>query len=141
MRFIRELKNRNINLLRATEWVVSLCTLVGGVYLFSPLYDISQGLEHASAFAMSLVHPAFLALWASILLVGALLVIAGLIINKPQLKSIGWFAMLLARFFQILTTWLAVGLLPIFWIYPFTVMLVMLVLWMNARDEVMHNGD
>lgn len=139
MRIIRVLTGSKFNPVRAIEWVVALCTLIGGAYLFSPLYDFSVG--HASAFALALAHPAIMALWASILLVGSLLVIAGLIINRPQLKSIGWFAMLLARFFQILTTWLMAGFYPIFWIYPFTVMLVMLLLWINARHEVFRNGN
>lgn len=125
--------------IRIIEWVVAICTFLGGLYLFSPLYAYSQYINGTSAVIATLTHPALIALWAVILLFGAAFVIIGLSWNKPQIKSVGWFTMILARFFQILSIWLTAGFLPLFWIYPFTVMLVMTVLWWVAWVEVTRN--
>src|SRR6478609_8356705 len=92
----------------AIKWIVAVCTLIGGVYLFTPLYDYSNNLNGATPFAAALSHPASIFLWGGMLVVGSLLVIFGLVRDLPQIRSIGFFMIFLARFFQILTTWLAV---------------------------------
>lgn len=127
-------------ILRSIEWIVAVCTLVGGIYIFTPLYAVSKASNGASLFASSLGHPLSIFLWGSLLLVGAILVIFGKLTKRPQVKSVGWFSIFLARFFQILTTILVQGFLPLSWIYPFTVMLIVMVLWLRARLEVYQNA-
>lgn len=136
-------KNRptSIEPIRAVEWVIAVCAAVGGIYVFTPLYELSV-LEHGPrAFAAALSHPAFIVFWGILILIGAILVIVGLYENKPQLKSVGWFTIILARFFQLLTIWTVLGLLPLTWIYPFTLMLVMIVLWGKARVDVSASNE
>jgi hypothetical protein len=120
---------------QAISWAVALCTFVGGLYLFSPIYDFNVTAS-SSVFAIALAHPISIALWGLILLVGAVFACFGLYLDKPQIKSLGWLAIFLARFFQILTTVLVQGLTPLAWLYPFTVMLVVLILYAVARYEV-----
>jgi hypothetical protein len=136
MRLLRKLMSIRYDPLNVIEWVVSICTAFGGLYILSPLYDISVSKNGQGAFAAALSSHAIIALWGIIVFAGAILVILGLTTGRPQIKSVGWFSIMLARFFQILTTWLTVGFLPISWIYPFTVMLVICVLWWKTRLEV-----
>lgn len=121
--------------IRNIEWVIAICTFLGGLYIFSPLYDLSIARVGMSPFASALSNPASILLWGAVLLVGATLVMIGLYRGAPKLKSVGWFAIFLARFFQILTTWLVVGFLPITWIFPFTILLVVIILWAKARRD------
>ena len=124
------------NILRAIEWVIATCTLIGGIYIFTPLRAASAAVNAPTAFASALTSPYSIFVWGLILVIGAIAVMIGKITKRPQYKSFGWFAIFLARFFQILTTILAVGFLPITWIYPFTIMLIVILLWLRARYEV-----
>src|SRR6478735_8122502 len=110
MRLLQKIPTR-IEPIRVIEWVIAVCTAAGGLYIFSPLYQTSRALHGPSAFSLALSHPLSIMAWGALLLVGAVLVMWGLHREKPQLKSIGWFAIILARFFQILTTWMVVGFL------------------------------
>jgi hypothetical protein len=125
----------------AIEWIVAVCTLVGGAYLFTPLYEYSQSVNGKSSFSIALSHPISIGIWGAMLVLGAAFVIYGLLKNKPQYRSIGLFSIFLARFFQVLTTLLVSGFLPISWIYPFTIMLIVGVLWGLTRIEVNANGS
>lgn len=122
--------------LRAIEWVIATCTFLGGLYIFTPLYALSKALGSTSALTQTLSHPAMIFFWGAVLLIGAILVLYGLALDKPQFKSAGWFAIIMARLFQILSTFVVAGLLPITWIYPTTIMLVAGILWWKARLEV-----
>src|SRR3954469_17889735 len=100
MRMVERLAKIRLMPILAIEWVVALCTVTGGIYILSPLYDVSKQQGNISVFVGALSHPLSIIAWGVILLVGAVLVIIGLLTNKPQLKSIGWFSVALARFFQ-----------------------------------------
>jgi hypothetical protein len=130
-----------ISPLRAIEWAIATMTLVGGLYIFSPLYETSKALHGPSAFVSALSHPYIILFFGAVLVVSSVLVMVGLKTNKPQFKSAGWFAIILCRFFQILTTWIAVGLLPLLWIYPFTLTLVIIILWGCSRAEVRSHAN
>jgi len=136
MRLIEKVLAIGSDPIRNIEWVIAICTLLGGLYIFTPLYDLSIARVGMSPFAAALANPISIFLWGAVLLVGAGLVIFGLVKNEPRFKSAGWFTIMLARFFQILTTWLVVGFLPITWIHPFTVFAVILILWAKARRDI-----
>jgi|SRR6478735_8232280 len=121
------------------KWVIAVMTLIGGAYLFTPLYEKSQTVNGSTPFADAISNPWSSYIWAGVLVVGSLLVIFGLVRDRPQIRSLGFFMIFLARFFQVLTTWLVVGLFPINWIYPFTLMLITIILWGMARTEVLKN--
>lgn len=137
---LSKLLDTSIDPIRVIEWVIAVCTAAGGLYLFTPLYTVSVQQNGLSAVAATFAHPLMVLVWGALLLVSALLVLFGLWKKMPQIKSVGWFGIILARFFQILTTFLAVGFLPITWIYPFTIMLVIIVLWGLTRVEVRTNA-
>jgi hypothetical protein len=122
-------------LLRSIEWVIAVFTLVGGLFIFTPVYTIETA-AYPGVFAQALTSPFSIYMFAIILVIGAILAIIGKITHKPQIKSVGWFSIFLARFFQILTTLLVQGFLPVTWLYPLTIMFVVIILWIRARFEV-----
>lgn len=123
------------------EWVISVFTLVGGFYLFTPLYDTSVRQVGASVIGAALASSGMILFWGALLLIGALLVIVGLLKDKPQLKSIGLFTIILARTFQLLTTFLVGAFFPITWMYPLTILMVVIILWGLEREEVRRRGS
>lgn len=128
------------NPIRVIEWVVVVCTAFSGLYVFSPFYSQAVQTDGPGALAAALLHPHLIYLYATFILIGAILAAAGIVLKQPRIRSAGWFIILLIRFFQVLLTWIAIAVQPITWIFPFTVMLVVLVLWMAARVEVVNNG-
>lgn len=141
MRLLARIIPRSVDPIRAIEWVIAVFTLVGGTYLFTPLYGTSVSQNGLSALAQVFAHPAMILLWGALLVVSALLVMYGLWKNLPQVRSAGWFGIILARTFQLLTTFTVAGLLPISWIFPMTITVVVIVLWGNARVEVRRNAS
>lgn len=126
----------SIDPIRSIEWVIAVFTFVGGTYLFTPLYQTSVAQNGLSSIAMVMSHPLMVLIWGALLLVSAVLVMVGLWKDLPQLKSAGWFGIIMARIFQLFTTFLVVGFLPITWIYPLTITVVVILLWGFARVEV-----
>lgn len=133
---LRKFVPKRFRPIQAIEWVIALFTAVGGLFIFSPLYDISVDKDGPSALAVALSHPYMILVWSTVLLCGSLLVMFGLAKKMPQLRSAGWFVIILARTFQIATIILTTGWYPISWIYPLTLTFIMLILWGVARTEV-----
>lgn len=123
--------------IRLIEISVAIMALIGAVYIFTPLYQFSIRQNGLSPFAASLSHPTVVFAHYSVVLVSSLLILFGLYNRVPQLKSVGWFFLFLSRFFQVLVTILSVGWVPITWIYPLTIALICLILWVNSRLEVL----
>jgi hypothetical protein len=118
------------------EWVISVLTLMGSLYIFMPFHEFSVPTASTAAIVLTVGHSAVVLVWAAVLVAGASLVIAGLLLNKSNFKSVGWFSIFLARFFQVLNTWIVSGLFPITWIYPFTISIVVSILWVAAKRGV-----
>lgn len=139
---MRSLKEKRVvfDPIRSIEWVIAIMTIAGGAFVFTPLYTVQTSQVGPSAVATALGHPAMIALFGALLLIGAFLVILGMVTELPHIRSGGWFVILMVRFFQVLTVWLTAGFYPISWIYPFTLALICLVLWAYARGQVMRNN-
>ena len=136
MRWFAKVAEREFVPIRVIEWVVVMFTLFGGFYLFSTLVDIDTT-QLVSPLAISLANTYVVAFWGCVLFAGAIIVLIGLWKNKPQIKSVGWFTIVLARLFQILTIILAVGFFPLYtWFYAATITVVAIVLWAAARKEI-----
>lgn len=105
--------------------------------MFSPLYQDSVAAHGPGILDAALTHPAMIYFWAGVLAIAAIFILVGLSMDKSQLRSVGCFAIFLARMFQAATAWLTIGLLPFSgWIYPLTIALVMLILWARERSEI-----
>jgi hypothetical protein len=140
MKVVDKITRREYDPLRAIEWVIAVFTFSGGLFIFTPLYQVSKAITGPTALATTLSHPIMILFWGSLLLVGALLVMFGLLKNMPQFKSAGWFSIILARVFQLITTFIVAGPLPITWIYPMTLVSVVIILWIVARVQVYNDS-
>jgi hypothetical protein len=136
MRLLSKIMSHSIEPIRVIEWVIAVFTFIGGVYIFTPLYQASVAQNGLTGVALLLNHPVMVMIFGALLVVSSLFVMLGLWKNKPQFRSIGWFNIFLARSFQILGGWLVTGLLPITWIFLLTITTVVIVLWATARVEV-----
>lgn len=126
--------------IRIIEWVVALATAFSGLYIYSPFYDAHIQREGPGAIAAALHHPHLIYLYGGLILIGAVLLIAGLVLRKIGLRSMGLFTIFTVRFFQVLLTITAISWQPITWIFPLTIACIVVILWVNARLEVMING-
>lgn len=124
------------NPIRLIEWIIAVCTFATGIYVFTPLYDISTAAHGPGAIAQIAANPYTVVVYGLLLIVGAVLVMVGSKWKKPRIRSSGWFILIVVRFFQLLATFVVIGFLPISWIHPFTLLLIYLVLWGLARIEV-----
>jgi hypothetical protein len=127
---------RDVDPVRAIEWIIASFALIGGVYLFTPLYKVSVAQNGTVGLAAMLSNPVMVLVWGGLLALGALLVMIGIVRRLPRFRSVGWFTIFMSRFFQILTTWLTVGLLPVSWLPPLALAMVAVVLWATARADV-----
>lgn len=126
--------------IRLIEWVVAIATAISGLHIFSPFYDPSLQSAGPGAIAAALHHPDFIYIYATVILIGAILLTVGLVLRNTGLRSSGLFIIFMVRFFQVLLTITAIGVQPITWIFPLTVMFVVVICWINARLEVINNG-
>ncbi len=127
-----------INPLRIIKWIIGVSSLLQGLYVLSPLYQMSLNTVGPSTFATVIMnHPASTVIWATVLAVGGLLVVIGLWTDKPQFRSVGFFTLVLNKFFQVLAVFVSGAIFPVVtWLYPLILMLIMLVLWGVSRAEV-----
>ena len=140
MRLVKFLPD-SIDPIRAIGWVIAIFTLVGGAYIFTPLYTHSVAKNGLGVVASVFSHPALVFVFGAVLVISSLMVIFGLWKGIPRIKSAGFFGILLTRFFQVLTTFMVSGFLPITWIYPMTIVFILIILWAHARWEVKQNAD
>lgn len=126
--------------IRIIEWVVALATAFSGLYIYSPFYNQAVQRDGPGAIAAALHHPELIYVYGAVILAGAVLLILGLVLRKVLLRSVGLFTIFTVRFFQVLLTLITLGWQPITWIFPLTIMCIVVVLWINARLEVMSNG-
>lgn len=126
----------SIDPIRSIEWVIALFTFGGGLTLFSPVGNSELFDNGAGLMTVALAHPLMILFWGAFLVVGAILVMYGLWRDIPMLRGIGWFAIIMARIFQVFSTLTVVGFMPLTWIFPLTIALIAVVLWGKARTEV-----
>lgn len=127
---------RNYHPVREIEWVIVFTSLIQFIYVVSPLYQHSVAVNGLTPFAAALASPVLLYAYASGLAVSALIISYGIIKKSATVRSNGLFFQFLLRLFNVLTTILAAGFLPLYWIHAVTVMLVTLLLWVHERSQL-----
>lgn len=141
MRLVRRALLHHYHPIRSIEWILAVSSFATGLYLFSPLYQISLAQNGPVGVALLFSHPLNVLFWGAMLIIGSCLVAYALWNDKPRLRSVGWFTLILTRLFQAIgVVVISGGLLPISWMPPLTMAAVMLVLWSRARAEVKQNA-
>lgn len=134
MKWRRKLREVWDNSILCIEWVLAICSIITASYIFTPLYAIGKAIR-PSVLAMVLTHPLMISAWAAVVLIGGVLVILGLLLNRSSFRSSGWFLVFLARLYQVLATLIVAGVVPLQWFPSFTIGLIVLILWARARRE------
>lgn len=121
--------------LKIIEWSVSGITLAGGIY--SAVSQALDGPSPTGSLIVTLMQSDYSGiLWAAMLVFGAVLVMIGLAVDSSAMKRHGWLILVIARLFQVLGMIVISGFFPMTWIYPFTIMVVMGVLYYhNSLDR------
>lgn len=118
--------------MRAIQLTIVLTTLFASAYVLSPIYSFGLSTQ-VSGLATTLATPLLVRAWAAFIGVGAILAGIGIYKKNPRLRGYGWTMIFLARLYQVIAIWLAAGLLPLSWIYPFTLGIIVLILWARSR--------
>ena len=135
MRLLRGFTRIYFDPIRIIECMLAFFTLLGGLYIISPLYEASVAENGTTSFARALNHEYIVVAWGAGLAAFSFFAVAGLYNRLPQLKSVGWFGIGLVRLFQSLTILFTTGAAPLSWAYPLTISCIAFVLWANARVE------
>lgn len=123
------------NPLSATAFIIGVSTVVGGVYLLSPLLVISTVINGASPLVN--VLGTGLGIWAFGLyfLASGIFLLLGLARNNVKFVRGGLLASILGRFYSILAYFIIIGPLPLTWLANLTVACISIVVWLALRDK------
>ena len=121
--------------LKIIEWSVAGITFAGGIY--NGVAQFIDGPSPTGSLMVTLLSSDYAGLlWSAMLVFGAVLVMVGLLSDSSAMKRNGWLILVVSRLFQVLGTIVISGFFPIAWIYPFTIMVVMGVLYYhNSLDR------
>lgn len=127
--------------LRWIEWVLSVFGLVGGVYLLSPLLDLSATLHGASPLVSALASSLGIYGLGLAIIVSSVLMIVGAVKNKDSIVSTGLFWTAMWRLYIFLVTMIAVGPLPISWMSNFMLLLICIILYVHHKVKLRVKSD
>lgn len=123
------------NPLIVIQWIIALISLVAGVYMVSPLLQLSIDLHGKSAFVATVGSNYGVVIFGCVFILSALLMIAGIVYRRVGLRSGGLFLNGLCRFYSIIATILAVGILPFTWASNALVMIIVFYIWSRIRKR------
>lgn len=123
------------NPLIVIEWIIAIVTLVGGVYLLSPVFNVGLLVSLNSPIAQAVASSVGIIALAVISIFSALLLIAGIVNRKVKWRSAALFINGLVRLYAFLAGLLINGLLPLTWLSPFALMLITFYIWGRIRKR------
>lgn len=126
--------------LTIVELIIAISTIVGGVYVLSPLLDISTYLHSASPLVATLGSDIGILLFGLIFLISGILMLVGVIVGNYRLRSIGLFTNFMSRLYVILATFIIQGFLPLTWVSNFTIGVIAIVCYLVVRGMIIKPG-
>jgi hypothetical protein len=117
------------------KWIISLTSIVGGLYVMSPLLTLSTANYGAGALAQTIANPTGIFIFGFLFFASGALLAVGLIWDKKTLRAYGLFANILLRTYSLIGTWLTVGFLPLTWLSNLAVLLIAIVVYLAVRWE------
>lgn len=120
---------------KSIEWTVAGATAIGASY--SLIRFVISGYTVASTGRVPVIETAEAGLlWSGLLLISSILVALGLITDNQKLKKNGWFIMAACRMLQVIGHIVIMGPVPFTWLYPATLLVIMIILYMHASLTV-----
>jgi len=127
--------------LRIIKWFIAIQTILGGLYILSPLLGDILLASDSSVIAKTIVHPVGIAAVGIIFLVSGLILAVGLIRNKKSLVATGLFANILVRIYGLIGGWIINGFLPPSWLAGLTLLFICIVLYLFTKRDQKFNGN
>lgn len=129
---VRRLGATTIPLL-VVQWIIAISAIIGGIYVVSPFMRLSILFNGKSAVIQTVGSEWGIYLFGGMFILSGVLMIAGIILRKVQLRSLGLFINGLCRLYAIIAAILAVGILPLTWLSNFTIMCIVFYIWGRIR--------
>jgi len=127
--------NRKRSPIKVIKWIISLTSMVGGLYVMSPLLTLSTVKYGAGALAQTIANPTGIFIFGFLFFASGALLAVGLIWDKKTLRAYGLLANILLRIYSLIGTWLTVGFLPLSWLSNLAVILIAIVVYLAVRWE------
>lgn len=123
------------------ERVISLITLVGGIYVLSPILSVPA--QYVTGSVVSQIVVSQVGILAIGLFASAFALWNLYAIHKRSYRqrAASTFAMAMLRLYVILATILIVGLFPLSWLSSFTIVIILSVCYLYDRAKTREVGD
>lgn len=126
---------RILRTVKAIEWTVMSATAIGAVY--SLMRFMIDGWTVALSDRVTIIDTDGTGLaWTLTLLIGSFLVSIGLIKDSTKWKRHGWFVLVFCRMLQVIGHFIILGPVPLTWMYPATLMGIMIILYIHNGLEL-----
>lgn len=103
--------------------------------MVSPLLRVSINLYGKSAWLQTVSSDIGILAFGCIFILSGLLMIFGIVTRKVKWRSAGLFLNGLCRFYVIVASILAVGILPVTWLANATIMVIVFYIWGRIRKR------
>ncbi len=123
------------NPIKSIQWIIAVQTIVGGIYLVSPLVEYVSNNVAPSALVQIISSSTGIAIVGIIFLLSGTILTIGLLKDKPQWRATGLFVSAGVRLYGLWAVWLINGFLPLTWLGNFTIMLITIVLYFVTKWE------
>jgi len=122
--------------LRMIEWIIVIQTILGGLYILSPLVEkLAMTIVKPSIVAQVVISPIGILALGSIFLFSAILLAAGLIWEKKQWRATGLFINICVRIYGLVGGWALNGFMPPSWLASATLLSILIVIYFHIKRE------
>lgn len=121
--------------LKVIKWIIAIVSIIGGLYVMSPLLTYSSATFGAGALAQTIANPTGIFIFGFLFFASGALLAAGLVWDKKSWRAYGLFANILLRIYSLIGTWLTIGFLPLTWLSNFALILIAIVVYLAVRWE------
>ena len=121
------------NPLIVIEWIISIVTLIGGIYLLSPVVKTGILLNLNSPIAAAVASQLGIVILGMLAVLTALLLIAGIVKMKVKVRSFALFLIGLMRLYAVLAGILINGIFPFTWLSNAALMIICFYIWGRIR--------
>jgi hypothetical protein len=133
MGFLDKFRFWGRNPLTIVEMIIGITSVVGGLYVLSPLLVYSTAINGAGPIVALIAHPIGIMIFGLIIVISGLMMVIGVWKRKYKIRSWGLFVNILARTYALIGGFLISGFLPLTWMSSFVVLLITILCYIVVR--------
>lgn len=122
--------------LTVIEFVIGVTSIIGGLYVISPLLTVSTIVNGASPLVQTIGSQIGIGVFGTLFIISGCLMTLGIIRRNYRVRSIGAFLNMLLRIYALLANFLIQGFLPLTWMSSFVVLITVLVCWIVVKGMI-----